>query len=72
MSIVALLHGPDKPGIVVRVAGWIHARGGNVLHADQHLDREENVFFQRVEWDVADKVDSEKEAEAVDQKEDRA
>lgn len=53
MSIVALLHGPDRPGIVAKVAGWIHARGGNVLHADQHLDREEDVFFQRVEWDVA-------------------
>ena len=35
------------------VSGWIHERGGNVLHADQHLDRQENVFFQRVEWDPA-------------------
>ncbi|MBL63369.1 MAG: formyltetrahydrofolate deformylase [Opitutae bacterium] len=50
-SFVALLHGPDKKGIVARVAGWIHDNGGNVLHADQHLDREANVFFQRVEWD---------------------
>jgi formyltetrahydrofolate deformylase len=23
------------------------------LHADQHLDRQENVFFQRVEWEVS-------------------
>ena len=43
MSIVALLHGPDRPGIVAKVAGWIHDRGGNVLHADQHLDREEDI-----------------------------
>jgi len=50
-SLVALLHGPDKRGIVARVSGWIHDNGGNVLHADQHLDREANVFFQRVEWD---------------------
>jgi formyltetrahydrofolate deformylase len=50
-SIIALLYGPDQPGIVAKVAGWIHQRGGNVLHADQHLDRQENVFFQRVEWD---------------------
>ena len=54
-SITALLSGPDNPGIVARVAGWIHDRGGNVLHADQHLDRQENVFFQRVEWEPADK-----------------
>ncbi|MFP6855051.1 MAG: formyltetrahydrofolate deformylase [Opitutales bacterium] len=50
-SLVALLHGPDKRGIVARVSGWIHENGGNVLHADQHLDRAANVFFQRVEWD---------------------
>ena len=41
----------DQPGIVAKVATWIHQRGGNVLHADQHLDRQENVFFQRVEWE---------------------
>ena len=50
-SVIALLHGPDQPGIVAKVATWIHKRGGNVLHADQHLDRQENVFFQRVEWE---------------------
>jgi formyltetrahydrofolate deformylase len=36
--------------LVAKTAGWIHQRGGNVLHADQHLDRDENIFFQRVEW----------------------
>jgi formyltetrahydrofolate deformylase len=49
-SIVALLHGPDRPGLVARVAGWIFEQGGNILHADQHRDAEEGVFFQRVEW----------------------
>lgn len=53
-SLVALLHGPDKRGLVARVSGWIHDNGGNVLHADQHLDQEANVFFQRVEWDHPD------------------
>jgi formyltetrahydrofolate deformylase len=47
---VALLHGADQPGLVARVAGWIFAQGGNILHADQHRDREAGVFFQRVEW----------------------
>ena len=26
------------------------ARGGNILHADQHRDMEEGIFFQRIEW----------------------
>lgn len=55
--IIALLHGPDRAGIVARVSGWIYARGGNILHADQHRDRQEGIFFQRVEWiPVGDKI----------------
>jgi formyltetrahydrofolate deformylase len=49
-TLIALLHGPDQPGLVARVAGWIFQRGGNILHADQHRDMEAGVFFQRVEW----------------------
>ena len=44
-TLIALLHGPDQRGLVARVAGWIFARGGNILHADQHRDMEEGVFF---------------------------
>ena len=65
-SITALLSGPDNPGIVARVAGWIHERGGNVLHADQHLDRQENVFFQRVEWEPAEKEKTLEESSAFE------
>ncbi len=50
-TLIALLHGPDQPGLVARVAGWIFERGGNILHADQHRDREAGIFFQRVEWE---------------------
>ena len=49
-TLVALLHGPDRTGLVARVAGWIFERGGNILHADQHRDTEAAVFFQRIEW----------------------
>lgn len=49
-TLVALLHGPDQPGLVARTAGWIYARQGNILHADQHRDMEAGEFFQRIEW----------------------
>ena len=52
-TLIALLHGPDQPGLVARVAGWIFEQGGNILHADQHRDMEAGVFFQRVEWEPA-------------------
>lgn len=49
-TIIALLFGPDRPGLVAHVSGWIFERGGNIHHADQHKDLEANIFFQRVEW----------------------
>ena len=49
-SLTALLHGPDRSGLVARVAGWIFEHGGNILHADQHRDEEEEYLFQRIEW----------------------
>lgn len=52
-TLIALLHGPDQPGLVARVSGWIFERRGNILHADQHRDMEAGVFFQRVEWESA-------------------
>jgi formyltetrahydrofolate deformylase len=61
--LIALLHGPDRPGLVAGVSGWIFQRGGTILHADQHRDASAGVFFQRVEWGSA-ATDVEGEAEA--------
>jgi formyltetrahydrofolate deformylase len=60
--IVALLHGPDKPGLVARTAGWIFDEGGNILHADQHRDHEAGIFFQRIEWTPPETVPAEQMA----------
>src|ERR1035438_10668148 len=39
LRYVALLYGPDQPGLVARISGWIFEHGGNILHADQHHDQ---------------------------------
>lgn len=61
-TIIALLHGPDQPGLVSRVSSWIFLRGSNIHHADQHKDLEANIFFQRVEWAPSGKIEEEAEA----------
>ena len=58
-SIIALLYGPDQPGLVSRVSSWIFLRGSNIVHADQHEDPEVNIFFQRVEWIPSGQIDEE-------------
>jgi formyltetrahydrofolate deformylase len=44
------IHCPDQKGIVAAVTQLIHSHNGNVLHLDQHVDFEQNVFFMRIEW----------------------
>lgn len=61
--VIALLSGPDQPGLVAKVAGWIYERGGNIYHADQHHDEAAGIFFQRVEW-IPDSGKAPSESEA--------
>lgn len=58
-TIIALLYGPDQPGLVSRVSSWIFLRGSNIHHADQHKDLVANIFFQRVEWTPSGQIDEE-------------
>ena len=51
-SAILLIYCADKPGIVVAITDFIHNNGGNILYLDQHVDRENAVFFMRVEWDL--------------------
>ena len=49
-TAVLLISCPDQPGIVAAVAGWVAGVGGNIVHAEQHTDRHDGMFFQRVEF----------------------
>jgi formyltetrahydrofolate deformylase len=51
-TAVLLISCPDRPGLVHAVAEFVLAANGNVLHAEQHVDREAGVFFQRVEFEL--------------------
>jgi formyltetrahydrofolate deformylase len=47
-----LISCPDRPGLVHAVAEFVLAVNGSVVHAEQHVDTEAGVFFQRVEFDL--------------------
>ncbi len=53
-SAVLLIDCPDRKGLVARVSGLLYERGANILHADQHIDRDLGLFFMRVEFGLAD------------------
>jgi formyltetrahydrofolate deformylase len=47
-----LLSCPDRPGVVAAVANFVATYGGNIVDAEQHTDRSDGAFFQRVEFDL--------------------
>ncbi len=53
-TAVLLIDCPDRKGLVARVAGMLYKHGANILHADQHEDHEQGLFFMRVEWALAE------------------
>ena len=43
---------PDRPGLVAKIANFIYANGGNIIHADQHTDFTTGLFLTRIEWQL--------------------
>lgn len=51
-SAILLISCADQPGLVAAVTRFVFEHRGNILDLEQHVDRQENVFFMRVEWDL--------------------
>ncbi len=47
-----LISCPDRPGLVAKIANFIYANGGNIIHADQHTDFSRGLFLNRIEWQL--------------------
>lgn len=52
-TAVLLLRCADQRGLVATVSDFIYRHDGNIIHADQHTDQENHVFFQRIEWELS-------------------
>lgn len=40
---------PDQKGIIATVTNFIHQKSGNIVYIDQYVDRENELFFMRLE-----------------------
>jgi len=47
-----LISCPDQKGLVAKIASFIYANGGNIIHADQHTDFAAGLFLTRLEWQL--------------------
>ena len=53
-SATLLVSCPDQKGIVAALSNFLLTHNANILHANQHIDTENNLFLMRLEWEVAD------------------
>ncbi len=51
-TAILLLHCPDQPGIISEITKFITDNHGNIVYLDQYVDREDGVFFMRIEWEL--------------------
>ena len=49
-----ILSCPNQKGLVARISQFVFQRGGDIINLDEHVDKEEQMFFIRVEWDLKD------------------
>lgn len=67
VTVTLLISCPDRKGLVAGISNFIYKNNGNIIHADQHTDSEQNIFLQRVEWELKGfKVSREKIAETFE------
>lgn len=48
-KITILIHCKDRSNIIASVTNFIAINGGNIVYIDQHVDREQDIFFIRLE-----------------------
>jgi formyltetrahydrofolate deformylase len=53
-TAIMLLHCPDRPGIITEITKFITDNKGNIVYLDQYVDREDGMFFMRIEWALED------------------
>ncbi|MBP9984586.1 MAG: formyltetrahydrofolate deformylase [Prevotella sp.] len=51
-TAILLLHCPDEQGIISEVTKFITDNHGNIVYLDQYVDREDGMFFMRLEWEL--------------------
>lgn len=48
-KITLLINCNDQSGIIAAVTNFIANNNGNIVYIDQHVDREQDIFFMRLE-----------------------
>jgi len=51
-TALLLVHCYDKQGLIADITDFLNKNNGNIIILDEHVEREDNIFFMRVEWEL--------------------
>lgn len=51
-NAVLLIHCKDKKGLIATVTQFLSDHNGNIVDLDEHVEKENGVFFMRVQWEL--------------------
>lgn len=64
---ILLIHCRDRKGLLSVITQFLYKHNGNIVELDEHVDKEEGIFFMRVEWElVGFDIEEEKIAGALE------
>ncbi|MBV6647798.1 MAG: formyltetrahydrofolate deformylase [Cyclobacteriaceae bacterium] len=49
---ILLIHCPDQKGLITIITQFVWQHKGNIVDLDEHVEREDEVFFMRVQWEL--------------------
>jgi len=55
-TITLLISCKDQKGIIANTTNFIQNQDGNIVYVDQHVDREQGIFFMRIESEFSETI----------------
>ena len=52
-TAILLVSCPDQIGLIHTITEFLSRHNGNIVQLNEHVERPDNIFFFRVEWEVA-------------------
>ncbi|MEQ8880319.1 MAG: formyltetrahydrofolate deformylase [Cyclobacteriaceae bacterium] len=50
---ILLIHCNDRKGLIAIITQFLSDHNGNIIDLDEHVEKEEGIFFMRVHWELA-------------------
>ncbi|MGK9368196.1 formyltetrahydrofolate deformylase [Melioribacter sp. Ez-97] len=55
-SATLILSCTDRKGLVAKISQFLYQRDANIIDLDEHVDKNEKMFFIRIEWELNGKA----------------